>query len=62
MVTQRRSARAEAPWTGVVPGVFVLSYVPPVMGPLNACHAVDEEVGHRHGTSGGSNGSDSTLT
>lgn len=31
------------------PWVFVLSYVPPVMGPLNACHVVDEEVSHRHG-------------
>ena len=29
------------------PWVFVLSYVPPFMGPLNACHVVDEEANHR---------------
>ena len=31
------------------PWVFVLSYIPPIMGPLNACHVVDTEVNHKHG-------------
>ena len=33
------------------PWVFALSYIPPIMGPLNACHVVDTEVNHKHGDS-----------